>query len=92
MVTSFFYLDFKLDANTQSIINKILEEQLKQNTMIDTLQDKVSENHKLLENIKNVLTTFASGSLNIINDKQPKQRLKRKDTKHMWWDVSIKMI
>src|SRR5438045_7701709 len=81
MVISYFYLDFKLDANTQSIINKILEEQLKQNTMIDTLQDKVSENHKLLENIKNVLTTFASGSLNIINDKQPKQRLKRKDTK-----------
>lgn len=92
MVTSFFYLDFKLDANTQSIINKILEEQLKQSTIIDTLQGKVSENHKLLENIKNVLTTFASGSLNIINDKQPKQRLKRKDTKHMWWDVSIKMI
>ena len=72
MVISYFYLDFKLDANTQSIINKILEEQLKQNTMIDTLQDKVSENHKLLENIKNVLTTFALGSLNIINDKQPK--------------------
>ena len=90
MVISYFYLDFKLDANTQSIINKILEEQLKQSTMIDTLQDKVFKNHKLLENIKNVLTTFASGSLNIINDKQPKQRLKRKDTKHMWWDVSIK--
>ena len=91
-ITSFFYLDFKLDANTQSILDKILEEQLKQSTMIDTLQDKVSENHKLLENIKSALTTFASGSLTMTNDKQPKQWLKRKDTKHMWWDVSIKAI
>jgi len=37
--------------------------------MIDTLQDEISENHKLLENIKNVLTTFASGSLTMINEK-----------------------
>jgi len=58
--------------------------------MIDDLQDKVSENHELLENIKNVLSTFASGSLTIA-EKKPKQRLKRKDTKHMWWDVSTKI-
>ena len=58
--------------------------------MIDALQDKVSENHELLENIKNVLSIFASGSLTM-TEKRPKQRLKRKDTKHMWWDVSIKL-
>ena len=86
---SSFYLGFKLDANAQSILDKILEEQLKQSIMIDTLQDEISENHKLLENIKNILTIFASGSLTMMNEKQPKQRLKRKDTKHMWWDVSI---
>ena len=56
--------------------------------MIDTLQDQVSENHKVLENIKNVLSMFASGSLTMTAEKQPRQRLKRKDTKHMWWDVS----
>ena len=55
--------------------------------MIDSLQDEVSESHKLLENVKNILATLvSSGSL---TEKQPKQRLKRKDTKHMWWDVSI---
>ena len=83
------YLDFKLDTNTQSIIEKILEEQLKQSATIDTLQDEISEIRKLLENIKNVLTTLASGSLTIMTEKQPRQRLRRKDTKHMWWDVSI---
>ncbi|CAI2182133.1 19603_t:CDS:2 [Funneliformis geosporum] len=76
-------LSFKLDANAQSILDKILEEQLKQNIMIDTLQYEIFENRKLLKNIKNVLTIFASGSLTMMNEKQPKQWLKRKDTKHM---------
>jgi hypothetical protein len=71
-------------VNTQSILDKILEEQLKQSVMLDTLKDEISENKKILENIKYVLV---SGSL--VPEKQPKQRLKRKDTKHMWWDVSI---
>ena len=57
--------------------------------MIDTLQDKVFGNHKILENIKNALSTFASGSLTMAVEKQPRQRLKRKDMKHMWWDVSV---
>ena len=70
--------------NTQSILDKILEEQLKQSVMLDTLKDEISENKKILENIKYVLV---SGSL--VPEKQPKQRLKREDTKHMWWDVSI---
>jgi len=84
-IASFFYLDFKLDANTQSILEKILEEQLKQSTMIDILQDEVSKNHKLLEKIQTALT---SGSLIMKTEEHPKQRLKRKDTKHLWWDVS----
>ncbi|CAB4431492.1 unnamed protein product [Rhizophagus irregularis] len=40
---------FKLNTNTQSIIEKILKEQLKQSAEIDTLRNEVSENHKLLD-------------------------------------------
>ncbi len=40
--------------------------------MIDTLQDENFKNYKFLENIKNVLITFASESLTMMNEKQLK--------------------
>ena len=59
----FFYLDVKLNANTQSILEKILEEQLKQRTTIEALQEsnmelkhEILENRKLLQNILAILT------------------------------------
>jgi hypothetical protein len=86
-------------VNTQSILEKILEEQLKQRTTIEALQKdnmelkrEILKNHKLLQNMIAILTV---GPLNAEQTQQQdgkiKQRLKRKDTKHMWWDVSIKI-
>ncbi|CAB5361161.1 unnamed protein product [Rhizophagus irregularis] len=87
----------KLDANTHSILEKILEEQLKQRMTIETLQEKyaelksdIYENHKLLQNVLAVLTKEPSLTTNNQAHQlegKVKQRLKRKDTKHLWWDV-----
>lgn len=93
----FFNLGVKLDANTHSILEKILEEQLKQRMTIETLQEKyaelksdIYENHKLLQNMLAVLTKEPSLTTNNQAHQlegKVKQRLKRKDTKHLWWDV-----
>ncbi|CAG8620509.1 3748_t:CDS:2 [Funneliformis caledonium] len=85
----------KLNVNIQSILEKVLDEQLKQRIAIDNLQksneelrQEISENHKLLQNIFTILTSKST----IITEKAQrgglKQRLKRKDTKYMWWDVN----
>lgn len=90
----------KFNANTQSVLDKILEEQLKQRITIDTLKEgndeikrEIFENRKLLQNLFTMLT---EGRLNVTTEQmqgeKPRQRLKRKDTKHMWWDVSIKLL
>ncbi|GBC32054.1 uncharacterized protein OCT59_012823 [Rhizophagus irregularis] len=89
----------KLDANTHSILEKILEEQLKQRMTIETLQEKyaelksdIYENHKLLQNMLAVLTKEPSLTTNNQAHQlegKVKQRLKRKDTKHLWWDVPM---
>ncbi|CAG8696139.1 13475_t:CDS:2 [Funneliformis caledonium] len=86
----------KINSNAKFILEKIVEEQLKQCIIINTLQEsnyelkyEIFENRKLLQNILTILT---SGSLITINklmqqEEKLKQRLKRKDTKYMWWDV-----
>lgn len=89
----FFNLGVKLDANTHSILEKILEEQLKQRMTIETLQEKyaelksdIYENHKLLQNMLAVLTKEPSLTTNNQVHQlegKVKQRLKRKDTKHL---------
>ncbi|PKY57430.1 hypothetical protein RhiirA4_481006 [Rhizophagus irregularis] len=80
---------YKLNSSIQSTLEKVLEEQLAQRITIDNLQKsneelkrEVLENQKLLQNIH---TTLTSGPT--MMTQQTKQRLKRRDTKHMWWDV-----
>ncbi|CAB5387972.1 unnamed protein product [Rhizophagus irregularis] len=82
---------FKLNSSIQSTLEKVLEEQLVQRITIDNLQKsneelkrEVLENQKLLQNI---LTTLTSGPT--MTTQQTKQRLKRRDTKHMWWDAPM---
>ncbi|CAI2185826.1 17312_t:CDS:2 [Funneliformis geosporum] len=87
------HTDIKINSNTQSILEKIIEEQLKQRTIINTSQEsndelkyEIFENRKLLQNILTILTL---GSLTTINELtqqggKPKQRLKRKNMKHIW--------
>ena len=65
-------LDIKINSNAQSILEKIVEEQLKQCIMINTLQEsndelkhEIFENRKLLQNIFTILT---SESLTTINE------------------------
>jgi hypothetical protein len=97
--TLHIYLDLKVNTYIQSVLDKMLEEQLRQHMIIDTLKEgndeikcEIFENRKLLQNLFTMLTT---GSLNMITEQmqeKPKQRLKRKDTKHMWWDVSINLL
>lgn len=70
----------------------MLEEQLQQHMMIDTLKLEVFENRKLLQNL---VTMLKAGPLSVTTEQmqeKPKQRLKRKDTKHMWWDVSNNLL
>lgn len=62
----------KFNANTQSVLNKILEEQLKQRITIDTLKEgndeikrEIFENRKLLQNLFTMLT---EGRLNVITE------------------------
>ena len=93
-------LDLKLNTNIQSVLDKILEEQLEQRMIVDTLKvgndeikREIFENRKLLQNLFMMLT---EGQLNTTTEQmhgeKPKQCLKRKDTKHMWWDVSINLL
>ena len=93
-------LDLKLNTNIQSVLDKILEEQLEQRMIVDTLKvgndeikREIFENRKLLRNLFTMLT---EGQLNATTEQmqgeKPKQRLKRKNTKHMWWDVSINLL
>jgi len=77
----------------------MFEEQLRQHMIINTLKEgndeikcEIFENCKLLQNLFTIITT---GSLNIIIEQmqeKSKQHLKRKDIKHMWWDVSINLL
>jgi hypothetical protein len=96
----FIFLDSKPNSNSQSILNKLLEKQLEQCTVINTLNESNEEiKREILENrtlLQNILPTLTMGPSAITTDQlqqkqgeKPKQRLKRRDTKHMWWDVSV---
>ncbi|CAB4381520.1 unnamed protein product [Rhizophagus irregularis] len=87
----------KFNTNIHSVLNKLLEEQLEQHTTINAIKEnygeikcEVLENHMILQNILTILTT---GPLTMTSDQmqgdKPKQRLKRKDTKFMWWDAPM---
>ncbi|CAI2187741.1 7860_t:CDS:2, partial [Funneliformis geosporum] len=62
----------KINSNTQSILEKIVEKQLKQCTTINTLQESNDElKHEIFENCKllqNILTILTSGLLTTINE------------------------
>ncbi|CAG8721451.1 7867_t:CDS:2, partial [Funneliformis caledonium] len=62
----------KINSNAQSILEKIVEEQLKQCIMINTLQESNDElKHKIFENrklLQNILTILTLGLLTIINE------------------------
>ncbi|RGB21620.1 hypothetical protein C1646_777627 [Rhizophagus diaphanus] len=80
---------YKFNSSIQSTLEKVLEEQLAQHIIIDNLQKnneelkcEVLENQKLLQNIHTILTSEPT-----IMTQQTKQHLKRKDTKHIWWDA-----
>ncbi|PKB92259.1 hypothetical protein RhiirA5_445356 [Rhizophagus irregularis] len=83
----------KSNANTQSILEKILEEQLRQRTTIEVIEKsntklkcEIFENRKLIQEI---FTNFTVGPLNTEQTQQEgkvKQQLKRKDMKHIWWE------
>ncbi|CAG8756601.1 5175_t:CDS:2, partial [Funneliformis caledonium] len=66
-------IDSKLNPNIQSTFNKLVEEQLEQRTVINTLQEeikcKILENHMILQNILKILMA--------------------KDIKNMWLDVPM---
>lgn len=81
----FYYLDLKFN---QSILEKVLEEQQKQRVIIETLKDEIFEKHELLQKILSSISSLTTMTEQQQGDK-PNQRLKRKDTKNMWWDVSI---
>jgi len=80
----------KSNANTQSILEKMLEEHLRQRATIERLEEnnkelkcEILENRKL---IQDMFTVLMAGPLKIEQAQQggkTKQRLKRKDTKHM---------
>ncbi|CAB4402599.1 unnamed protein product [Rhizophagus irregularis] len=65
---------YKLNSSIQSTLEKSNEE----------LKREVLENQKLLQNIH---TTLTSGPT--MMTQQTKQHLKRRDTKHMWWDAPM---
>ena len=69
---------------------------MRQRTTIEAIEESNAElKCEILENrklIQEMFTKFTVGPLNTEQTQQGgkvKQRLKRKDTKHMWWDVSI---
>ena len=90
------YLDSKLNPNIQSTLNKLVEEQLEQRIAINTLNEEIkheiSENRMILQNILMILTAGPLAKTDQTQGEKPKQRLKRKDTKNMWWDVSIPVL
>ncbi|CAB4437001.1 unnamed protein product [Rhizophagus irregularis] len=72
----------------QSILEKVLEEQQKQRVIIETLKDEIFEKHELLQKILSSISSLTTMTEQQQGDKS-KQRLKRKDTKNMWWDVPM---
>ncbi|PKY55434.1 hypothetical protein RhiirA4_474888 [Rhizophagus irregularis] len=87
----------KFNTNIHSVLNKLLEEQLEQRTTINAIKENYGEiKREVLENrmiLQNILTILTTGPLTMTSDQmqgdKPKQRLKRKDTKFMWWDAPM---
>ncbi|CAB4436214.1 unnamed protein product [Rhizophagus irregularis] len=69
----------------QSTLEKVLEEQQKQRIIIEALKDEIFEEHGLLQKILSSISSLTEQQ----QSEKPKQCLKRKDTKNMWWDVPM---
>lgn len=82
---TFYYSDLKFN---QSTLEKVLEEQQKQRVIIEALKNEMFEEYGLLQKILSSISSLITITEQQQSEK-PKQCLKRKDMKNMWWDVSI---